>query len=122
MAMEARLLQRCALLSILMGALSDPAAAKDLVLHCKGYQPDDHHKLTEQIITLDVDNKRVVSIQLAGAGPRDLMNAPMKVGKDVLEWPYDLLHMKYVFNRQNSRLRLFSDTMILLGIFDCTST
>ena len=120
--MSARILIRCTLLLLSLGAFGDPAAAKNTVLHCQGYQPDDHHKLTEEIITLDTENKVVVSIQLDGLGPKDVINAPIKTGKDVLEWSYDTVHMKYFFNRQNSRLRLFTDTMVLLGIFDCTAS
>ena len=71
--MEARILQRCPLLSTLLGALADPAAAKNTVLRCQGYQPDDHHKLTEEIITLDMENKVVVSIQLDGLQSRDVI-------------------------------------------------
>lgn len=119
--MEARVLKRCAWLSILLGALGDSAAAKNTVLHCQGYQPDDRHKLTEEIITLDTQNNVVVSIQLDGFQPKDIINAPIKTSsKDVVEWSYDAVHMRYFFNRQNSRLRLFTDTMVLLGIFECT--
>jgi hypothetical protein len=122
--MEARILKRCALLSILLGAVANPAAAKTTILHCKGYQPDDHHKLTEEIITLDMENKVVVSIQLLGGlQPKDVINAPLKTAsKDVIQWSYDAVNMKYFYNRQNARLRLFTDKMILLGIFDCTTS
>jgi hypothetical protein len=122
--MEARILKRCALLSILLGALADPAAAaKNTILHCQGYQPDDHHKLTAETITLDMENKIVVSILLDGVQPKDVINAPIKTAsKDVIQWSYDAVNMKYFYNRQNSRLRLFSDEMVLLGIFDCTTS
>jgi hypothetical protein len=121
--MEARILKRCVLLSILLG-LANPAAAKNTILHCKGYQPDDHHKLTEEIITLDMENKVVVSIQLIGSlQPKDIINAPIKTAsKDVVQWSYDAVNMKYFYNRQNARLRLFTNEMILLGIFDCTTS
>jgi|SRR5580704_12131524 hypothetical protein len=121
--MEVRILKRCALLSILLGAFGDPATAKNAVLHCQGYQPDDRHKITDEIITLDMQNNVVVSIQLDGFQPKDVINAPFKnSSKDVIEWSYNAVHMKYFFNRQNSRLRLFTDTMILLGIFECTTS
>jgi hypothetical protein len=108
--MEARILKRCALLSIFAGALANPAAAKNTVLHCKGYQPDDHHKLTEEIITLDMENKVVVSIQLGGLQPKDVIDAPLKTAsKDLFQWSYDAVNMKYFYNRQNSRLRLFTN-------------
>jgi hypothetical protein len=120
--MEAGILKRCVFLAILLGAFGDPASAKNTVLHCQGYQPDDHHKLTEEIITLDTENKVVISIQLDGFQPKDVINAPIKGGKDVLEWSYDAVHMKYFFNKQNLHLRLFTDAMVLLGVFECTSS
>jgi hypothetical protein len=101
---------------------ADLAVAKNTILHCHGYQPDDHHKLPDQIITLDTQNHVAVSIQLNGVQSKDVINAPIKTGKDVLQWSYDAVNMKYVFNSQNLRLRLFSDTMVLLGIFDCTTS
>ena len=114
-------LQCCVLLSILLGAFGGPAVAKNTVLRCQGYQPDDRHKLTEEIITLDMQNNIAISIQLDGIQPKDVINAPIKnASKDVLEWSYDAVGMKYFFNKQSLRLRLFTDTMILLGIFDCT--
>src|SRR5271154_1000084 len=77
-------LQRCVLLSILLGALGGPAAAKNTVLRCQGYQPDDRHKLTEEIITLDIQNNIAISIQLDGIQPKDVINAPIKnASKDV---------------------------------------
>jgi hypothetical protein len=121
--MLTRVLIRCVLFSIFLGVRGDPAIAKNMVLHCQGYQPDDRHKLTDEIITLDLQNNIVISIQLDGFQPKDMINAPMKnSNKDVLEWSYDAVHMKYFFNRQNSRLRLFTDTMVLLGIFECATS
>jgi hypothetical protein len=117
------MLKRCVLSSILLMAFADPTAAKNTVLRCSGYQPDDRHKLTDQIITLDTQNNVVLSIQLDGFQPKDVINAPIKsASKDVIQWSYDAVNMKYFFNRQNSRLRLFSDTMVLLGIFECTTS
>jgi len=92
------------------------------VLHCHGYQPDDHHKLTDQIITLDSENKVVLSIQLDGFSPKDVINAPIRnASKDVLQWSYDAVNMRYFFNQQNFELRMFTDEMVLIGIFDCAT-
>jgi len=118
------MLKRCFFfLAFLLTGFADPAIAKNMVLHCHGYQPDDHHKLTDQIITLDAENNMVLSIQLNGFQPKDVINAPIKkASKDVMQWSYGSVNMKYFYNRQNSRLRMFSDAMILLGIFDCTTS
>lgn len=117
------MLKRAFFVSILLMTFADPATAKNTILHCHGYQPDDHHKLTDQIITLDPENKVVLSIQLDGLGPKDVINAPIKhASKNVLQWSYDKIRKEYFFDQENSRLRLFTDNMILLGIFDCTTS
>jgi hypothetical protein len=113
----------CFFLAFLLAAFEHPAAAKNIILHCHGYQPDDHHKLPNQIITFDPENNVVLSIQLQGVQSKDTINAPIKTAsKDVIQWSYDAVNMKYFFNRQKSRLRLFTDAMVLLGIFDCTTS
>jgi hypothetical protein len=84
------MLKYCFFLSILLTVFGNPAAAKNIILHCHGYQPDDHHKLPDQIITLDPENNVMLSIQLKGVQSKDAINAPIKTAtKDVIQWSYD---------------------------------
>ena len=108
-------------IAILLLARPGAAAAKNTVLRCQGHQATgDRHRLTDQIITLDMQNNIVVSIQLNGFQPKDTINAPVKVNKDELQWSYEAVAMKYVFNRKNSQLQTSSSTMGLVGVFECS--
>jgi hypothetical protein len=121
--MRRRAILKCVVLSaVLLAACAGAAAAKNTVLHCKGYQVGDRHRLTDQIISLDLENNMVVSIQLGAANPKDIINAPIKANKDELQWSYDAVNKKYVFNRQTSGLRLLSNTLELIGIFECSKS
>jgi hypothetical protein len=115
------MLKRCALLSTLFLAIGNLAAAKNMVLHCSGYQVGDEHPLTDQIITLDLQNNTVISIQL-GPRPKDIVNAPVKVGKQELQWSYEAVNKVYVLNRQSFRLHLLSEKLELIGIFECSAS
>ncbi len=106
--------------SILLVAFGGAAAAKNTVLHCRGYQVGDRHSVTDQIITLDMENNIVVSIQLGSANPKDVINVPIKVGKHELQWSYEAVNKRYVFNRKTSQLRLLSSTLELIGLFECS--
>jgi hypothetical protein len=68
-----------------------------------------------------MQNNMVISIQLGGANPKDVINGPVKVHKEELQWSYEAVNKKYVFNRQTSRLRLLSDTLELIGLFECST-
>jgi hypothetical protein len=98
------------------------AVAKNTVLRCRGHQVGDWHSLPDQFITLDMQNNTVVSIQLGAANAKDVINAPVKVSKDELQWSYEAVSKKYVFNRQTSRLRLLSNTLELVGLFECSAS
>jgi hypothetical protein len=99
----------------------DAIAAKNTVLRCHGYQVGDRHRLPDQIISLDMENNTVVSIQFGSANPKDIINAPVKISKNELQWSYEAINKKYVFNRQTSGLRLLSNTLELIGIFECST-
>jgi hypothetical protein len=114
------MLKRRALCSIALLALVDIGSAEATVLHCHGYQVADKH--TDQIITLDVDKKVVISIQFSGKGPKVVINTPMNVSSEELQWSYESLGFKYVLSRKNSKLQLLSITNNLLGIFECQSS
>jgi hypothetical protein len=90
-------------------------------LHCDGYQVGDEHSLPDQIITLDLENNTVISIQF-GHSPKDTINAPIKVSKRELQWSYEAVNKIYVFDRQTSRLELRSDKLELVGIFECSTS
>jgi hypothetical protein len=109
--------------SILLVAFGSAAAAKNTVLHCRGYQVGDRHPVTDQIITLDMENNIVVSIQLGSANPKDVVNTPIiKINKNELQWSYEAVNKKYVFNPQTSGLRLLSNTLELIGVFECSKS
>ncbi len=109
--------------SILLVAFGGAAAAKNTVLHCRGYQVGDRHPVTDQIITLDMENNIVVSIQLGSANPKDVINTSIiKINKNELQWSYEAVNKKYVFNPQTSGLRLLSNTLELIGIFECSKS
>jgi hypothetical protein len=117
------ILKSVALSAILLVACAGAAAAKNTVLHCRGYQVGDRHRLTDQIISLDMENNIVVSIQLGGANPKDVVNAQIiKINKNELQWSYEAVNKKYVFNPQTSGLRLLSNTLELIGIFECSTS
>jgi hypothetical protein len=61
----------------------------------------------------------VVSIELLGTGPKDIINATIKVSKKELRWTYDTLNFKYVFNRDTSALQISASPVGLLRTFDC---
>jgi hypothetical protein len=103
-------------------AFGSAAAPKNTVLHCRGYQVGDQHPVTDQIIALDMENNIAVSIQLGGGNPKDVINAPMKVCKKELQWSYEAVNKKYVFNRQTSGLRMLSDTLELIALFECSTS
>jgi hypothetical protein len=115
------MLNRSILLSTLLLAFGNVAAAKNTVLRCNGYQVGDEHALADQIITLDLENNIVVSIQL-GPNAKDIINAPVKVSKKELLWFYTPVNKIYVFNRRTSRLELRSDKLELVGIFECSTS
>jgi hypothetical protein len=115
------MLRRCVLLSTLRLASSNVAAAKNMVLHCDGYQVGDEHPLPDQIITLDLENNTVISIQF-GRNPKDIVNAPIKVSKRELQWSYEAVNKIYVINRQSFRLQLMSEKLELVGIFECSTS
>ena len=81
-----------------------------MVLHCDGYQVGDQHPLPDQIITLDVENSTVISIQF-GPNPKDIVNAPIKVSKRELQWSYEAVNKIYVLNRKNLGLQLMSEKL-----------
>ena len=108
--------------SILLAAFAGAAAAKNTVLHCRGYQVGDRHPVTDQIIMLDMENNVVVSIQLGSANPKDVINAPIKVSKKELQWSYEAVNKKYVFNRETSRLQMLSNTLELIALFECSTS
>jgi hypothetical protein len=113
---------KCLVLSwILLVAFGSAAAAKNTILHCRGYQVGDQHPVTDQIIALDMENNIAVSIQLGGGNPKDVVNEPIKVSKQELQWSYEAVNKKYVFNRQTSRLRLLSDGLELIALFECST-
>src|SRR5215471_16780729 len=97
-------LKRLVLVLILFVAFSGAAAAKNTVLRCRGYQVGDRHSLPDQLITLDMQNNTAISIQLGVANAKDVINSPIKINKDELQWSYEAVSKKYVFNRQTSRL------------------
>jgi hypothetical protein len=72
-------LRLCALAAIGLVGLVNVAMAKSTVLHCRGYQISDHHQLTDQLIVLDLEKKIVISIQLLGTSPKDVINAPIEI-------------------------------------------
>jgi hypothetical protein len=114
------LLNPCALFLVGLVAFANIAAAKPVVLHCRGHQVgSDQHALTDQIITLDMEKNAVVSIELLGKGPKDTINAPIEVSKKELRWTYGALNFKYVFNRDSSALQISASPAGLLGTFDC---
>jgi hypothetical protein len=115
------MLKRCVLVTTLLIAFGNVAAAKNTVLHCDGYQVGDEHPLADQIITLDLQNNIVVSIQL-GPNPKDVINAPIKVSKNELQWSYSPVNKIYVFDQKNSRLELRSEKLELVGIFECSTS
>ena len=92
------------------------------VLHCKGYQVGDRHRLTDQVINLDIKRSVVVSIRLVGFGQKDVINAPVVAGKHRFSWFYDAIKFKYVLSKELSSLQIFSETGDQLGIFDCLVT
>jgi hypothetical protein len=51
-----------------------------------------------------------------------VINAPIKLNKDELQWSYEAVSKRYVFNRQTSRLRLLSNTLELVGLFECSAS
>jgi hypothetical protein len=64
---------KCLVLSsVLLVAFGSAAAAKNTVLHCRGYQVGDQHPVTDQIIALDIENNIAVSIQLGGGNRKTL--------------------------------------------------
>jgi len=69
-----------------------------------------------------MENNLVVSIQLGSANPKDVINAPVKVNKNELQWSYEAVNKRYVFNRQTSGLRLLSNTLELIGVFECSTS
>ena len=99
----------------------DAVAAKNTVLRCQGYQVGDRHRLADQTITLDMESNLVISIQLGNANSKDIINAPIKLSKNELQWSYEAVNKKYVFNRQTSGLRLLSNTLELIGVFECST-
>jgi len=113
----------CVFLSLWLVALGHASAAKNTVLHCKGYQVGaDRHPVTDQIITLDLQNNIVISIQLGAANRKDTINAPIKANKRTLQWSYPAINKVYVFNRETSRLQMLSDTLELMSLFDCATS
>jgi hypothetical protein len=44
------------------------------------------------------------------------------VNKDELQWSYEAVNKKYVFSRRTSGLRLLSNTLELVGIFECSTS
>jgi hypothetical protein len=115
------MLKRCVLLATLLLASGNVAAAKNTVLHCDGYQVGDEHPLPDQIITLDLENNTVISIQF-GSSRKDTINAPIKVSKRELQWSYEAVNKIYVLNRQSSRLQLLSEKLELMGLFECSTS
>ena len=109
-------------LSAVLLVAFDAIGAKNTVLRCHGYQVGDRHRLPDQIISLDMENNIVVSIQLGSANPKDVINAPVKVSKNELQWSYEAVNKKYVFNRQTTGLRLLSNSLELIGIFECSTS
>ena len=79
------ILKWCLLSSILLAASGGAGATKNTVLHCRGYQVGDRHPVTDQIITLDMQNNVAVSIQLGASNSKDVINAPFKISKDELQ-------------------------------------
>jgi len=117
------MLKSFVLSSGLLVAFGGAAVAKNTVLHCRGYQVGDRHPVTDQIITLDMENNIVVSIQLGSANPKDVINTSIiKINKNELQWSYEAVNKKYVFNPQTSGLRLLSNTLELIGIFECSKS
>ena len=114
------MLNRFALfLAGLVAVTSAAAAAKPVVLHCRGYQVSDKHKLTDQIITLDQEKNIVVSIELLGHGAKDVINAPISATKREFRWIYNAVQFKYVLEKSTMSLQLLSIPGELLGKFDC---
>ncbi len=101
------MLKSFVLSSGLLVAFGGAAVAKNTVLHCRGYQVGDRHPVTDQIIALDMENSIVVSIQLGGSNPKDVINAPIKVSKQELQWSYEVVNKRYVFNPKTSQLRCY---------------
>jgi hypothetical protein len=90
-----RAMLKCLVLSsVLLVAFGSAAAAKNTVLHCRGYQVGDQHPVTDQTIVLDMENNIALSIQLGGGNPKDAINAPIKVSKQELQWSYEAVNKK----------------------------
>jgi hypothetical protein len=115
------MLRLCVLLTTLLLANGNVAAAKNMVLHCNGYQVGDEHALPDQIITLDIENNNVIIIQF-GPNPKDIINVSIRISKREIQWSCEVVNKVYVFNRQTSRLKLRSDKLKLVGIFECSTS
>lgn len=116
------MLNRCVLFSVGFIALADGAIAKPIVLRCEGHQVGgDNHKLTGQIISLDLQNNVVTSIEFFGKSPKDIINAPIAGNKRELRWIYESIGFKYVLNKAEMTMELRSIPGELLGKFECVT-
>src|SRR5579862_9347850 len=113
------MLSRCAIALVGLVAVGNVAAAKPVVLHCRGHQVGDNHKLTDQLITLDQLKNVVLSIELLGQGGKDVINAPLTSNKRELQWIYERVKFKYVLDKSTMTLGLLSMTNELVGKFEC---
>jgi len=113
------MLNRCTLFLVGLVAVANIAATKPAVLHCRGHQVGDNHKLTDQIIILDQQKNIALSIELLGYGAKDVINAPITSNKKELRWIYERVKFKYVFDKTTMTLGLLSMSNELVGKFDC---
>ena len=114
------MLHRCFLLSLGLLASTPTYAAQPIVLRCAGHQVGiDSHKLADQIISLDLQNNMVVSVELQGHGSKDVINSPLTVSKIEIHWVYESIGFKYVLNKNDLTLELRTLPGELLGKFVC---
>jgi hypothetical protein len=102
-----------AISSIGLVARANSTAANATILHCKGFQVDDRHPLTDQIIALDMKKNLVL-----GNGPKHVINAPIILRNEEIVWVYEAVRL----SNQKCILQLLSDANNQLGVFDCETT